>query len=412
MASTFDGEQYTLDKKQQARRDKLKSLDKIIEKYNIYNKSIFLFKIPTRTKNNIKKRYRLADIYSAIEGYANMLTERAFEFVESRGERGLPFRYIAVDNFTRGYLRANTKERKLYDQYIDSPLANLCAGAMLLQYIKILQGTGPKFFTEIEGILNQIDDKKNTLSIQGVANSGKSIIARLICNYVNAGRIGKPKKITRFVFQNFIDRRVVHLDEYVLPKRLVPDYLNWFAKDDEALVYFKGKPPVRGGHKPVFIMTSKSNQLRKVGPKYKEAMDNRIEKYEFHSPLDPGVIEANNASFGYGSRFTLTPFHYLLMIILEQKEDQSFWNTCSELEDVIRPYAQRYSELLYDPTVSCKDLDEWFAISNIDFQPSPNKEFVDSDTDDEVVYPAEYDNYYDITIGPQRQIYTEDQCYW
>ncbi|UBZ25500.1 hypothetical protein CcNV_016 [Crangon crangon nudivirus] len=319
------------------------------------------YKLPNDIKDYLKTLFTQSELKAAIAEYAHEVNEKAFTFIDTKGARGWPFRYLALANF----LRDDGMDGQLHDEFKAYPLKNLREGVTILNHIKWREMLPPTFYTDIEKIMNQVDNKRNVLYMQGTSNSGKSILVNMLTSHVATGYISHTEDLSNapYLFENLVDKRLAHIQGAADEA-----YLSWFGKHDRAIAFTEDHGQVNiheRGHKPVCIFTPYDSLYRQVYGGAADAMRTRCHSYEFDLPLDPEMITLDN----------LTPFHYITMLSLEQR-DPIIFKRPQELDEALAHFVKLWLGLLSNGLCeSTPALDCLFEINkNIDFPTRPIKD--------------------------------------
>lgn len=312
-------EQLKIQANKKSKFDDNMELLTFIENENITSESA-LFKLPKDVQVALKTKYTNAIIKDFIEYYANMRNKDAFKYTQTYGEEGNPFRYIILENF----LINDGKQGYYINQFLKNPQRFLM-GTIILIYSIIHNNIKDKveFVSTLENMMNQNNGKKNALIFTGVPNSGKSILAHLLTDYVNYGMVSKMSENSNFSLQNIIDKRVVHLEECILNKKYATEYLQLFSRDDNAIVNIKYKDPINlyeRSSKPSFILTSNVNPFIHCLDKM-NAFKTRSVQYIFENPIKQKTLNECFKIYGKQINLPLTPFHYILLLSLSDNNN-------------------------------------------------------------------------------------------
>lgn len=230
------------------------------------------------------------------------------EFINTNERNGLPFPNIAIRNF----FVDDSYNGEVRNQISEYGYEALKGGMKLLRYIFKANGFKDQyrksFFKSVNDVLNSKVDKINTICFVGTSDSGKSVMANLITDYLMCGRVSGNCNI----FQSTPNKRVILIEECLIPTHLVGDYKMLF----EGCKYLNvGNNNIIGWKTPV-VTTSSKIPWHNVKNEEDISFRNRSIIYNFHAKLNKNVINnimKKNPKSVYQNKLILSPIHYQIM---------------------------------------------------------------------------------------------------
>jgi hypothetical protein len=132
--------------------------------------------------------------------------------------------------------------------------------------------------------------KKRVLFVIGEANTQKTtLIANPLINFFTREKIGVMTKGSNFNFEDFENKSIILIDEFLMQNKYIGELLKWFEGDDITIDVKYEKPKIIK-NKPTILISNKDIKLNTRDKEIEEAFNARLFKLIFKSKLNTNEI--------------------------------------------------------------------------------------------------------------------------